>query len=90
MTARLALAQLGAADAQQFQYPATEQSIGAQVCPGHIHLRELDTAVSEYLQRHRRGVKARCNAGLDDMARMCAQLVHWDRRYAWHQLGPSV
>ena len=77
--ARLALAELGAADADQLQDPTAEERAVAAEAPGLVHREQLAGVIGEDLQRDRRRVQPLLATAFDDHAGHGRQLVGGDR-----------
>ena len=82
--ARLALAQLGAADPDQLDDPRSEEALLPHDAPRRVGHQDLRRLVGEDLERDRRGVGAVGHALLDDPSRLVGELVQRDRFYPGH------
>ena len=76
--ARLALAELRAADAQELEDATTEQRAAPAQTTGVVHREQVTGAVGEELERDRRGVEPFLAAALDHGTGDGRELVHGD------------
>ena len=86
--ARLAFAELGAADPDELEDPATEEALlspGAACGVGH---EDLLCPVGEYLKRYRGGVRSVGHTVFDDLANLGRKLVHRNRFDSRHVRPP--
>src|SRR5579863_4594546 len=88
--ARLALAQLSAADPDQFDDPWPEEAVLAHEPPSSIGHLQLQSPIGEDLKRYRRGVRTVRHPILDDSPGVLGELVHRDGFDPGHAAYPPV